>query len=360
VGPIEGAWLNKERKWEILKVMDMAKEHGIPYRRSCEILGINRRRVARWRERCRKGLSLENGTPGPREPIHRLLSVERQRVLELARNEAFVNLSHRMLTVTAWDLEIAFVSFSSVYRIMRSENLTTHRGPSRAHNGRSVPPVRRELTGPNQRWCWDISYLPTYEKCLFLYLYLLLDEYSRKVIHWLVSWRQSARESRELLLGGLLAEHLLDGPESERPEIFNDRGRQMKAKTIRRMLEDLQMPQLFARPRTPDDNPFAESLFGTIKGAPEYPGRFLDQHDAEIYFTGYIQWYNTEHYHSGIEYVTPQQAHDGLREEIVARRRKALLEQRQLRKEVNSRIREIEDTRLINEEAVPTSQLCLV
>ena len=255
--------------------------------------------------------------------------------MHMAKKEEYADLAHRILAVTAWDLGIFFVSFSSVYRILLSANLMTMRGSQRPHNGNSIPPVRKELTGPNQRWCWDISYLPTYEKGLFLYLYLALDEYSRKAIAWLVSWHQSAEEARYLLEEGLINENILDLPEHQRPEVINDRGRQMKAKTIKRMFEDHGMPQLFARPRTPNDNPFVESLFSTIKRAPEYPGRFLDREQAAEYFNRYFPWYNTEHLHSGIDYVTPEQCHQSLRDLIVARRKADLNNQRRFRKEVN-------------------------
>jgi putative transposase len=253
----------------------------------------------------------------------------------MATKEEYADLSHRILAVTAWDLGVFFVSFSSVYRIMRSANLMSMRGVQRPHNGNSVPPVRKELTGPNQRWCWDISYLPTYEKGIFLYLYLLLDEYSRKALSWLVSWHQTAQEAQRLLEWGLINENILDLPEDQRPVVINDRGCQMKAKPIKRMFEDHHMPQLFARPRTPNDNPFVESLFGTIKTAPQYPGRFLDLDNGIQYFDRYFPWYNTEHYHSGIDYVTPEQCHQGLKESIVHRRNQNLEKQRRLRKEVN-------------------------
>ena len=96
------------------------------------------------------------------------------------------------------------------------------------------------------------------------------------------------------------------------------------------------MPQLFARPRTPNDNPFIESMFSTVKGAPQYPGRFLDSDHAVEYFNRYLPWYNSEHLHSGIDYVTPDQCHLGLRNRIVARRKADLINQRRFRKEVNS------------------------
>ncbi len=95
------------------------------------------------------------------------------------------------------------------------------------------------------------------------------------------------------------------------------------------------MPQLFARPRTPNDNHFIESLFGSIKTAPQYPGCFLDLAHAMQYFDRYFLWYNTEHYHSGIDYVTPEQCHQGFRKRIVVSRRQKLENQRRARKEVN-------------------------
>lgn len=62
-----------------------------------------------------------------------------------------------------------------------------------------------------------------------------------------------------------------------------------------------------------------ESAFSTAKRGPEYPGQFLDDSQAGIYFEGYFEWYNDEHYHFAIAYVTPQQAHTGLRGKIVHR-----------------------------------------
>ena len=109
----------------------------------------------------------------------------------------------------------------------------------------------------------------------------------------------------------------------------------MKAKSIRRMFDDQHMPQLFARPRTPNDNPFVESLFGTVKTALEYPGRFLDRQETVEYFHRYFTWYNSRHLHSDIDYVTPDQCHRGFRESIVAYRKLKLEKQRLLRKEVN-------------------------
>ncbi len=297
-----------------------AQTAGVSARCSCAILVISHRRVVRWQARARAGLDLADATPGPREALHRLRPAEIACITTMAQSAEYVDLSHRILAVTAWEQGLFFASFSTVYRILKARDLMTARGPGGAHNGRSLAPVRKPLTGPNQRWCWDISYLPTCERGVYLYLYLLLDECSRKALQWRISWGQTAAEARLLLEGGLAQENILDLPEDQRPEILNDRGRQMKAKPIRQLCEEHQMPQLFSRPRTPNDNPFIESAFSTVKRAPAYPGEFLDDAEAVTYFERYFDWYNTEHYHSALDYVTPQQAHEGLRATIVQRR----------------------------------------
>lgn len=349
-----------EQKEEILSMVEWAKSAGVSVSRVCLLLMISRRRVSRWRMKRNVGKDLRNGTPGPRHPLHRLLPEEQQAIIAMAIQENFSDFSHRTLTVTAGDEGLFYASFSSVYRTLCDAGLMAMRGPHRGHTGHSIAPVRREITGPNQRWSWDISYLPTFERGLFLYLYLLLDEYSRRVIYWLISWRQRAQEARHLIEQGLILENILDVPEDQRPEIINDRGAQMKAKPIRKLFEDLHMPQLFARPRTPNDNPFVESLFGTVKTDHRYPGQFRDLEDSCQYFDPYFQWYNTEHLHSGIDYVTPDQCHRGLRDAIVAARKERLKKQQQLRKEVNSRgliimNRSIEETVSANHEWLPCS-----
>lgn len=337
MGPITKLWIKAETKLSILSVIETSQQQGVSAQRSCSILMIEHRRVVRWQQRAHQGQGLEDRVPGPKEPLHRILPEEVARIVAMAKSQEYVDLSHRILAVTACDKGLFQASFSTVYRVLKDEGLMTARGPGGAHNGRSKAPVRKDLTGPNQRWCWDISYLMTHQKGVYLYLYLLLDEWSRKTIQWRVAWQQTAEESRLLLEGGLVEENILDLPEDQRPELINDRGRQMKAKPIRRLCEDHGMPQLFARPRTPNDNPFIESAFSTVKRAPEYPGRFLDNDEANAYFARYFNWYDTEHYHSGIDYVTPQQAHGGLREKISEERRTKMSSQRRRRREENQR-----------------------
>jgi putative transposase len=337
VGAIANSWLSEQMKIEILHVIERSLQQGVSVRRSCLILSIEHRRIVRWKLRARLGRGLGNQKPGPKDALHRILPEEVQRIVTMAQSQKYVDLSHRMMAVTAWDQDIFQASFTTVYRVLKARGMTSMRGPGGAHNGRSKPPVRKILCAPNQRWCWDISYLLTQQKGTYLFLYLLLDEWSRKVIQWRISWSQSTEEARLLLEGGLIEQSILDKAEDQRPEVLNDRGRQMKAKTIQKLCEEHAMPQLFSRPRTPNDNPFIESAFSTLKRAPEYPGRFLDDAEALTYFSRYFAWYDTEHYHSGIDYVTPQQAHSGLRPQIVKDRRAKMLSQRRHRRAENKR-----------------------
>jgi putative transposase len=337
VGAIANGWLSEQMKIDILHVIDCSQQQGVSVRRSCHILTIAHRRVVRWQLRARLGQSLSNRKPGPKQAIHRMLPEEIQSIVSMAQSQKYVDLSHRMMAVTAWDQDLFQASFTTVYRVLKGRGMMSRRGSGGAHNGRSKPPVRKVLCAPNQRWCWDISYLLTQQKGTYLFLYLLLDEWSRKVIQWRISWSQTTEEARLLLEGGLIEQCILDKAEDQRPEVINDRGRQMKAKTIQRLCEDHAMPQLFSRPRTPNDNPFIEAAFSTLKRAPEYPGRFLDNDEATAYFSRYFAWYDTEHYHSGIDYVTPQQAHSGLRAQIVKDRCAKKLSQQRHRRIENDR-----------------------
>ena len=355
MGPIADQWLDEQIKLEILTVIETSQQQGVSARRCCSILAIAHRRIVRWQQRTRQGRTLANLPPGPKEALHRLLPEEIEQIVAMAKSQEYVDLSHRILAVTAGDKGLFQASFSTVYRVLKAQNLMTARGPGGAHNGNSKAPVRRDLSGPNQRWCWDISYLMTHQKGVYLYLYLLLDEYSRKAIQWRISWHQTAEESRLLLEGGLVEQNILDLPEDQRPELINDRGRQMKAKPIQRLCEDHHMPQLFARPRTPNDNPYIESAFSTVKRALEYPGRFLDDGEAIAYFGLYFTWYDTEHYHSGIDYVTPQQAHDGLRQQIVDQRSIQKRSQRLRRREENQKQKRTPRTVTNTKNLSPTS-----
>jgi len=319
-------------KLEILAVIREAKEEGRSEEKACELLQISVRRVREWKVR----EELADGKPGPQKAPHALLKVERRSIRKMARSAEYADDSHRILAVKATDLGVVHASASSFYRQMRVEGMTTDRRGRRRKNGSSQRPEREEVMEANKRWCWDISYLRTMLKGIFLYLYVVLDEFSRKVVAWRVSKSLSHLEGMEVVDEAVGCEGLRK-EELEILNLHNDRGIQMRAKGMVKMLKDLGINQVFSRPRTPNDNPFVESAFSIVKGEPEYPGRFESEGGAREYFTEYFEGYNTIRLHGGIGYVTPEQKHRGLDVAILAERAKRKEKARHHRLTMNRR-----------------------
>jgi transposase InsO family protein len=317
-------------KKAMMDVITDSKAKGVKRGRICELLQVEERRIRHWFTR----ITLADTKPGPESAPHALLPEERDAIIALAIDEQYVDDSHRVLTAKGVDTGSIAVSASSVYRVMRKEGLTTDRSGRSHRNGNSRKPDRPDLTGPDQRFCWDISYLRTKVPGIFLYLYALLDEYSRKVVAFRISWILSYAEGKELVHEGIEKEGMTQA-QVEILELFNDRGAQMKAVSFKRFLEGLGISQKFARPRTPNDNPFVESLFATTKGAPEYPSEFVDDVEALAYFTAYFDFYNNVRRHGEIGYVTPAQRHSGEDKAILALRIVRLAAARRKRLERN-------------------------
>ncbi len=321
-------------KEEILTIVDFGLKNGLKLHRICFLIQINEHRIYNWRKRLNH---LEDINPGPSEAPHALLSGEKEAIFKLALDYNYVDDSHRVLAAKGADLGLFNVSASSVYKVMLEKEMTTDRCGKSHRNGNGKAPDRPDLTDPNQRWCWDISYCMTHTKGVFLYLFALLDEYSRKVIAWRISWHINHKEAMELIQEGLENEGLTD-VDLKLPDLINDRGTQMKAKAFKKLLEDLGIEQKFARPRTPNDNPFIESLFSTVKRYHSYPDCFTDDIEAITYFTTFFEYYNNERYHGKIDFVTPNQKHTGADKEILKRRKKGKENARKKRLEINRKI----------------------
>ncbi len=243
--------------------------------------------------------------------------------------------SFQLLALKGTEAQAFCLSASSVRSILQENGLGDDR-TWRVRNGikKTKPNRPEELTGPNQCWCWDVSYIKTDVLRVFWYLYVMLDEWSRKVVAWRIIRFHIHEEAMNLIDDAILAEELLDVDKEDRPVIVHDRGVQMKAKEVKQMFTDMGLTQTFSRPRTPNDNPFIESFFTSTKRTRMYPGWFCSQEEGPVteYFGWYFPWYDTEHYHSRFGYVTPEQQHQGLASGIIAERKKLLAEQQKLRK----------------------------
>jgi putative transposase len=214
------------------------------------------------------------------------------------------------------DEEKWLCSERTMYRILEKRGEVKERRKQRRHPIYTVPRLR--ATGPNQVWTWDVTRVRGAGRGQWYYLYVLLDLYSRAVVGWTLSRRLTA-----VVAGHLLQETLTRQEVSPREvTIHNDRGGEFVATDIVKLMEHLEVTRSLSRPRTSNDNAFSESAFKTVKYHPDYPGFFPEFELAWAYFDQFFSWYNQEHRHSGIAYLTPHDVHFGRGTEVMQRRRK--------------------------------------
>ena len=247
----------------ILGLIEEAVEQGARRDKACQILGIDPRTLQRWR---RQGIG-EDRRAGPRcPPPNKLTEAERQRVLELSHAPEYRDLSPKQIVPLLADRGEYLASESTFYRILREVDEVKHRETSRPPTPRTRP---RELvaTGPNQVWCWDITYLPSPVRGSYYYLYLILDVWSRKLVGWTVEDRESAEHATRLFQGVCAREAIQPGQIT----LHSDNGGPMKAAMLLAWLEQLGVARSFSRPSVSNDNPYAESVIRTTKSRPSYP-----------------------------------------------------------------------------------------
>lgn len=225
------------------------------------------------------------------------------------------------------DRGVFLASEATMYRLLRRHRLLARRGrskpPRKQHKPRSFV-----ATAPNEVWTWDITYLPTRVRGQNYYLYMVMDIYSRKIVGYRVFTKESAEYSAMLVEETHRREVVVSA--TNRLVLHSDNGSPMKGSTMLKTLERLGIVPSFSRPAVSNDNPYSEALFKTVKYVPEYPAEpFTSLQDANAWVSRFVTWYNTEHRHSGIKYVTPEQRHMGHDVAILENRRKVYLEARQ-------------------------------
>jgi transposase InsO family protein len=309
----------------ILQFIDEAMAAGASQTRACEIAGLDVRTVQRWRGRPDGG----DLRRGPRTtPVNKLTADEEATIVELVTSPDFISLSPHQLVAKLADMSIYVASESTIYRLLRRRRLLAYRDRARPRKHRR--PRELVATGPNQVWAWDITYLPAGVRGQFWYLYAIIDVWSRKVVGWRVHEVQRDDLAAELIDDTCRRE----GVSRDQLVLHADNGAAMKGKTMLVKLEELGVLPSFSRPRVSDDNPFPEALFRTLKYRPSYPERpFNSVGDAQSWVLGFVAWYNDDHQHSGIRFVTPSQRHAGHDVAILSHRHEVYRQARQHRPE---------------------------
>jgi putative transposase len=242
-----------------------------------------------------------------------LTNAEELRVLDTLNSERFQDMAPGETYATLLDEGVYLCSERTMYRILsrHGQNVIRRQSAPRVY-------AKPELlaTHPNELWSWDITRLKGPVKWTYFYLYKVLDVFSRYVVGWMVAYRESAGLAQDLIAEACRKQEIVPGTLT----IHADNGSPMKAVTFAQLLTDLGVAKSHSRPSVSNDNPFSESAFKTLKYRPGYPERFGSIEDARSFCRTFFTWYNTEHRHSGIAMVTPENVHYHNHQEVLCAR----------------------------------------
>jgi putative transposase len=296
----------------------MAHSAGARLRLACETAGIELRTLQRWK--AHDGLTAGDGRPHAVRPMprHALSPAERAQLLAVANEPRFAAVPPARIVPMLADEGLYLASESSFSRVLRSHGQNARRGRAKAPKA-SRPPTTHIASAAREVWCWDMTYLPAVVMGRWSHLYLILDLYSRKIVGWEVHDTDDSEHAVHLVRRTALSEGI--AAMTTKPVLHGDNGSTLKATTVLAMLNWLGVKPSYSRPRVSDDNAYAESLFRTAKYRPEFPAKgFVDLDEARTWAAGFVRWYNHDHRHSGIRYVSPAQRHAGEDHAILAAR----------------------------------------
>lgn len=301
---------------QILQWVEQARASGARLKCACEVLGISARSLQRW---TRHGdITSDARSSRAFVPTNKLTTAERENLLNVANSEEFAHLPPSQLVPILAERGEFLASESTFYRLLRQAGQLQHRQASRPAAVRQKPKAL-SADAPNQLYSWDITYLPTTIRGVFFYLYLFMDIYSRKIVGWQVYEQESSEYAADIVQEIARTEAI----DPNQVTLHSDNGGPMKGASMLATLQKLGIMPSFSRPAVSNDNPYSESLFRTLKYRPEYPGTpFTDLTRARRWVSGFVHWYNFEHRHSALKFVTPSQRHAGADIEILAKRKR--------------------------------------
>lgn len=273
---------------------ELATQIGV--KRACEVLNVPRSQLYRERQ--------PKAEPAPRPtPAHALSSAERAQVRATLNSARFMDQAPRQIYAALLDEGNYLCHWRTMYRILHAHNEVHERRLIRQHPTYKKPELLAER--PNQVWSWDITHLRGAVKWSGYKLYTVLDIFSRYVVGWMIADEESSDLAKQLIAETTRKQ----GIQPNQLTLHADNGGPMKGKPLSQLLVDLGITKSHSRPHTSDDNPFSEAQFKTMKYRPDYPDRFASIDEARTWARVFFTWYNTEHYHSGLNLLTPAKVH---------------------------------------------------
>jgi transposase InsO family protein len=244
-------------------------------------------------------------TPRPHPPLA-LDAQEQQSLLDALNSERFADTAPAAVHATLLGEGMYLGSVRTMYRLLAATGGCRERRNQLTHPAYTKPELLAKA--PNQVWSWDITKLKGPAKWTCFHLYVILDIFSRFVVGWLIAPRECSDLAQQLIADTVARHDVEPGMLT----LHADRGAAMRSKPVASLLVDLDVAKSHSRPHVSDDNPYSESQFKTMKYRPEFPERFGCIEDARAHCQAFFAWYNDQHCHSGIAYMTPHSVHYGL------------------------------------------------
>jgi len=306
-----------ERK-KIMGYINEGLTNGARKEQVCKLIGLPIRTIQRW----------EIDLIGDKRPVteHKspiaLSDAEKDKIIKICNSNEYKDMNPNEIVPILAERGEYYASESSFYRVLKERGLLQHRSECKSPKARKAPDELK-ATGPNQVWSWDITYLKTKIKGVFFYLYLFMDVWSRKIVGWTVEEIEDGNIASETI------SRICNEKKISSIYLHSDNGGPMICGTMLATLQRLGVVPSFSRACVSNDNPYSESLFKTMKYVPSYPKEFKSIENAIAWVEKFVKWYNEEHHHSGIKYVTPDERHNAEDIFILHKREKTYLAARE-------------------------------
>jgi putative transposase len=298
------------------KILQISEEKDIALTALCDSLQISRATLYR---NTAEDLQRKAVNP-PADPHNALNNAEKQQILTVLHSERFIDATPYDVFYTLLDEGKYIASIRTMYRVLLEVGESKDRRNQRNHKNAVKPELI--ATAPNEVWSWDITKLLTFNRFVYFHLYVIIDIFSRYVVGWMIADRECQYLAKTLIQKTILKHGIQPGQLT----IHSDNGPSMTSQTISQLLDKIGILKTHNRPYTSNDNPFSESQFKTMKYCPEFPERFESLKHSEEFGRKFFNWYNNEHYHSGILFLKPSNVHFGQADEILKNRHATLLQ----------------------------------
>jgi transposase InsO family protein len=314
-------------------VVETKRRSGWSIGRTLKQLGVSPASYYRWRKEARQTKSLP---PEPVRPVQVYEATEEEKDMVRAYALKHAGIRHRELAWRMVDEDVAYLSPSTVYRILKRENLVC---PWRRRQKRTRE-EEEKATRPDEIWATDLMYVQVGGRTY--YLVSFLDEYSRTIVHHaLVPGMDAMTVSIEAqaAIEGLLKERKGRLGNEEMPRLRSDNGSCYISREFRGVLDEHQLGHQRIKPRCPEENGVIERANRTLREAldGEELTDLLQARDATARI---VDWYNRERLHSALGYLRPMDYYRGQPAPLHEARRRKLAEARHRRREKNLQLRQ--------------------